>query len=129
MKTINSEVAAVLHAMPVEARTRLLSLRQIIFDAAERANAGDVEESPKWGEPAYRTTKGSTVRLGWKVKAPNEVTMYFICTTNLLQQFRDLYPDKFRFIGNRALLFDLTSRLPLAALRHCIALALTYHRK
>lgn len=129
MTKMSPEVAAAFAAFPAKPRARLLTLRGIVLDAAQRAEAGAVEETLKWGEPAYRTKDGSTVRLGWKAKAPDEVAMYFICTTNLLEQFRSLYPDSFRFGGNRALLFDLTSRLPLAALRHCIALALTYRRK
>jgi hypothetical protein len=122
-------VAEAFRAFPPAARIRLLALREMIFDEARKTDAGLPTESLKWGEPAYRPLRGSTIRLGWKEEAPKEVAMYFICTTGLVDRFRELYPDDFRFGGNRALLFDLKGPLPETALRHCIALALTYHRK
>ena len=126
----NPKVAAAFAAFPAPVRARLLALRDLIFDAAAATQGvGSVEESLKWGEPAYRAKGGSTVRLGWKAATPDEVAMYFICTTGLVDTFRDLYPRSFRFGGNRALLFPLTGRIQEKALRHCIALALTYHRR
>ena len=38
-------------------------------------------------------------------------------------------PEVFAFSGNRAILLDPDRPLPEAELRHCIALALTYHSK
>jgi hypothetical protein len=35
--------------------------------------------------------------------------------------------DKFRFEGNRAILFNLEDKIPVHELRQCIAMALTYH--
>lgn len=122
-------VAGAFRAMPPRARARLLDLRKLIFDTAAELKLDPVEESLKWGEPAYRTPSGSSVRLGWKAKTPNEAALLFICTTDLVERFRALYPERFRFSGNRALLFDLTSRLPEKPLKHCIGLALTYHVK
>ena len=106
-----------------------MSLRDLIFDvAAKTGGVGALDETLKWGEPAYltRSKSGSTIRLGWKASAQDEAALYFICTTGLVDRFRELYPRSFRFGGNRALLFDATSRLPVKALRHCIALALTH---
>jgi hypothetical protein len=110
-------------------RVRLTTLRDLIIDVAAKTDGvGALDETLKWGEPAYltRSKSGSTIRLGWKASAPDEAALYFICTTGLVDRFRELYPRTFRFGGNRALLFDATSRLPLKPLRHCIALALTY---
>jgi hypothetical protein len=121
-------VAEAFRAFPPRPRKRLLALRGIIQDvAAATPGVGALEETLKWGEPAYLTPSGvgSTVRLGWKAKTPDEVAMYFICTTGLIDRFRELYPQDFRFGGNRALLFDLEGEVPDKALRHCIALALT----
>ena len=36
------------------------------------------------------------------------------------------YPE-LRYGGNRSILLDASDKLPEAALRHCVALALTYH--
>ena len=128
-KIADAKIAAAFRAFPPAARARLLAFRDMIFDEARKVGADMPEESLKWGEPAYRPAGGSTIRLGWKARAPDEVAMYFICTTGLVDRFRDLYPHAFRYGGNRALLFPLEGRIQEKALRHCIALALTYHRR
>lgn len=122
-------VAQAFAAFPPAARRRLLALRETIFDVAARTpGVGPLEEALKWGEPAYLTPSksGSTIRLGWKASAPDEVAVYFICTTGLVDRFRELYPRALRFGGNRALLFGLKTKIPDKALRHCIGLALTH---
>jgi hypothetical protein len=53
--------------------------------------------------------------------------MYFHCQTTLVANFREMFPGKFRFSGNRALVFALADKLPVQPLRQCIAMALTYH--
>jgi hypothetical protein len=55
--------------------------------------------------------------------------MFFHCQTSLVATFRELYPDSFAFQGNRALVFALADEVPEDALKHCIALALTYHTR
>ena len=52
--------------------------------------------------------------------------VYFHCQTDLVETFRELYPD-LRYGGNRSIVLDAADKLPDAALRHCVALALTYH--
>lgn len=128
MKT-PADVAAVLQAAPPKARAQLKKLRTLILDTAADIGAKNLEESLKWGEPAYRCLGGSTVRLGWSPKLPDRVAMYFICTTGLVDRFRALYPDDLDFSGNRALLFALDDALPQAPIKHCVAMALTYHAK
>ena len=54
--------------------------------------------------------------------------VYFHCQTDLVETFRELYPE-LRYGGNRSILLDAGEKLPEAALRHCIALALTYHAR
>lgn len=97
--------------------------------AAELPEVGEVEETLKWGEPSYVTPSGSTIRLGWKASRPDEYKLLFHCRTRLVETFRELYPDTFEFESNRAILFRETTELPVAPLRHCISLALTYHRR
>jgi hypothetical protein len=53
--------------------------------------------------------------------------VYFHCQTDLVATFRELYPDEFRYGGNRSILFNTDDAIPEPALRHCVALALTYH--
>lgn len=128
----NPAVAQAFEAFPPAVRRKLLRLRELIFStAAATPGVGEIEETLKWGEPAYLTSQsksGSTVRLGWKKARPTQYAMYFNCQTTLVESFRTLFPNDFRFEGNRALVFDETARVPTDALGHCIGAALTYHR-
>ena len=129
----DSSVAEAFDTFPPKVRRRLMSLRQLIFEtAATTEGVGELEETLKWGEPAYVTSKsksGSTVRIGWKKKRPSRYAMYFHCQTNLVETFRKLFPTEFEFEGNRAILLDVAAPAPRKPLRLCIAAALTYHRK
>ena len=125
----NPTVAEVFDEYPDHVRERLLYLRQLVLDtASETEGVDDVVETLSWGEPSYKTTSGSTVRMDWKASQPDQFALYFTCTTTLVETFRELYGDLFRFEGNRAILFDLSDDIPEAELSHCISLALTYHR-
>ena len=63
-------------AIPAPVRRKLLALRRLILEtAAATEGVGEIEETLKWGEPAYltpRTRSGSPVRLGWKKARPDE---------------------------------------------------------
>ena len=80
------------------------------------------------GEPSYLTTGGSTLRIDWKAKAPDQYAMYFNCNTSLVTTFKGLYGDLFTFEVNRAIVFGENDELPVEELKHCVSLALTYHR-
>ena len=128
----NAVVARVFAAYPPKMRRKLMILRQLIFDtAAEIDGVGEIEETLKWGEPAYVTAKsgsGSTVRIDWKKSKPSQYAMYFHCQTKLVDTFRTLFPDDFRYEGNRAIIFGADDAVPVEELSLCIAAALTYHR-
>ena len=123
-------VAATFDGYPSNPRQSLLKLRKLIFEvAAETPGVGTLEETLKWGEPAYLTTdtkSGSTVRIAWKKSKPDQYSMYFICTTNLVETFRSMFPRDFQFEGNRAINFSVNDAVPEDALRFCIAAALTH---
>lgn len=121
-------VADTFRAAPPAARKQLMNLRAIILEAGSAQAVGPIEESLKWGEPAYRCAGGSTVRIAWSPKTPGQVAMHFICTTDLIAQFRELYPRDFTFVANRSLVFALDKTAPRRALTHCVGLAFTYHR-
>ena len=97
---MNPAVAATFDGYPSNLRAKLLSLRELIFEvAAETPGVGAIEETLKWGEPAYLTTdtkSGSTVRIAWKKSQPDQYSMYFICTTNLVETFRSMFPSDFQ---------------------------------
>ena len=110
----------------------MLVLRALVLKtAAQTPGVGEIEETLKWGEPAYVTVNkaGSTVRIDWKAKAPDQYAVYFNCQTNLVERFRQMFPNDFRFEGNRALILGLDQQLPADALGWCLAAAFTYHLK
>jgi hypothetical protein len=129
----DKEVARVFASYPVKLRTRLLQLRKLILEtAAELAEVGVLEETLKWNEPAYLTTQsrsGSTIRINRVNGSDTKYAMYFNCKTTLVDSFRSLFPTTFRYQGDRAIEFDLTDKVPVAELKMCIAMTLTYHRK
>ena len=126
-------VSAVYETFPDAAQRLLLNLRDLIFEeAAANPNIGLIYETLKWNEPAYLTESprsGTTIRLCWKAKMPDQSALYVPCQTNLVDQWKDLYGSTFRFSGQRAILFDHNEPPPKDAIRHCIAMALTYHLK
>lgn len=112
-------------------RTKLLTLRHLIFDTARSTvGVGRIEETLKWGQPSYLTPdtgSGSTIRIDQVKSADDQYAVYFHCQTDLVATFRELYPDEFRYGGNRYMLFNAADAIPEQPLRHCLALALTYH--
>ena len=126
-------VAQVFDAYPPGVRRRLLALRALIFDTAARTpGVGELEETLRWGQPAYITAQsqsGSTVRIDWKKSQAGKYAMYFHCQTNLVETFRTLFPGEFAFEGNRAIVFSESTVVPEDSLALCIAAALTYHQR
>ena len=128
----HAAVAQVFSAYPSGMRRRLLVLRSLIFETAAAIDGvGKLEETLKWGEPAYVTSQsksGSTIRIDWKKSKPSQYAIYFHCQTNLVETFRTLFPGEFKFEGNRAIVFNESDIVPTDSLAFCIAAALTYHR-
>jgi hypothetical protein len=124
-------VGAVFSAYPKPVNAKLLALRRLIFDTAKKTNGvGRLEETLKWGQPSYltpETKSGSTIRIDQIKSATNKYAIFFHCQTDLVETFRELYPSEFSYEGNRCILLDAAEKLPEPALRHCVALALTYH--
>lgn len=129
----NPVVAQVFEAYPPMVRRKMLALRELVLKTAVcTPGVGPLEETLRWGEPAYLTTQsksGSTVRMDWKAKQPEQYAMYFNCQTTLVETFKTLFPTDFQFEGNRAIVFKLADTVPRSALQFCVATALTYHRK
>ena len=125
-------VDAIFGAYPAPVKAGLLALRKLIFDTAKTTSGvGALEETLKWGQPSYLTTEsksGSTVRIDQVKAEAGQYAVYFHCQTDLVETFRELYPE-LRYGGNRSILLDASEKLPEKALRHCVALALTYHAR
>ena len=128
---MEQSVKAKFDSYPENAKNRLLELRSIIFDVAEMdASIGELKETLKWGEPSYlthKTNSGTTIRIDWKEKHPSEIALFVNCKTTLLDQYRGLFPDTFRYQGERAVWIKLENSLPEFELRACIKMALRYH--
>ncbi len=123
------DVEAAFASFPEPARQGLLALRRLIFEiAATTPEAGALEETLKWGQPAYvtATTKsGSTIRLG--LPKPGGFAIYTHCRTSIIADFRSLFPKDFVYEGNRAIHFKAGECLSSDNLRLLIRSALTYH--
>ena len=126
----NDDVARVYRTYSGAQQERLLELRALILEvASELDEVSEVEECLKWGQPSFIAKPkgvGSTVRID---KNGEGVSAYFICNTNLVEQFRGQYPDKFNYIGNREIYFGASDKIDRDELKHCIAMALTYHKR
>lgn len=123
-------VDAVFDAYPKPVRARLKALRRLILATAKRtAGVGRLQETLKWGQPSFltpETKSGSTIRIDQVKSAAGQYAVYFHCQTNLVETFRELYPA-LKYGGNRSILLDANDAVPEPQLRHCVALALTYH--
>ncbi len=126
----SADVAAVFQSYPPRLRSKLKVLRDLIFDtAAATEGVGALRETLKWHQPSYLTEEsnsGSTIRIDCVKSDAPQYALYFNCQTDLIETFRQLYPEEMRYAGNRSIVFDLDDKVPEPALRHCIALALTY---
>lgn len=123
------EVDAVFNQYPKQVRPKMMKLRQLVIEAANEAKGvSKVEETLKWGEPSYVTPHGSTIRMDWKEKLPEQYAIYFSCTSRLVPTFRLIYDDLFSFEGKRAIVFKMDEKLPEEELKRCITAGLTYHK-
>src|SRR5882724_10509672 len=129
---VDKDVASVFQSYPAAVRRKLMALRELVFDIARTTEGvGRLTETLKWSQPSYLTQEsgsGSTVRID-RLKRGDGYAIYFHCQSGLVDQFRRIYPDTFRYEGKRAILFGRSERVPMRALGHCIGLALTHHAR
>ncbi len=126
----DADAKAVFAAYPTGLRKKLAALRSLILTtAAETEGVGEIVETLKWGQPSYLTVKpksGTTIRID---AHGDGYAMFVNCQTNLIGTYRELYGDVLTLKGNRAVVFSTKEELPEDVVRHCIALALTYHKR
>ncbi len=122
-------VEATFASFPAPARDSLLALRRLIFETASTTpEVGKLEETLKWGQPAYltpETKSGSTIRLG--LPKDGGFAIYANCQTTIIPDFRSMFPDDFVYEGNRAVRFVDSDTAPFDKLAFLIRDALTYH--
>ncbi|WP_224814322.1 DUF1801 domain-containing protein [Hasllibacter sp. MH4015] len=100
-------------------------MRALIFAAAQATHTMPLQETLKWGQPAYLPAKraGTTLRLGVEADHP---ALFVHCGTTLVDRYRAEFPNEFTYSGNRAVL--LSPGFSEAAFQQIAAMALTYHR-
>lgn len=122
------EVKKKFNAYPKHVKDKMNHLRKLILEAAQNHDGVlEIEETLKWNEPSYIAKKGSTIRIDWKEKHPDQYAVYFKCTSKLVPSFKAVYGDLFTYEGDRAIVFQLDDLLPESELKKCISAALTYH--
>ena len=127
--TTNPKVTTVFDNYPEEVKQQMLNLRELVLKTANEIEGLDkLEETLKWGEPSYLTKHGSTLRMDWKEKKPNQFAMYFKCTSKLVPTFKAVFGNKFNYEDNRAIVFGLEDKIPEEELKQCIRMTLTYHK-
>ncbi len=109
-------------------REKMQFLRELVIETAGETHGVDVlEETLKWGEPSFITKNGSTLRMDWKEKSPKQYAMYFQCSSRLVDTFRMVFGNQFRYEGKRAIIFQLNEKIPVNELKECIKATLLYH--
>lgn len=123
------EVELVFASYPEFVRNKMLTLRKLVIEKAQEIEEiAYLEETLKWGEPSYLTKNGSTLRMDWKSKSPNQYAMYFKCTSRLVETFKLVFKNIFDYEGTRAIVFQINDEIPINELKECIKATLTYHK-
>ncbi|WP_322631691.1 DUF1801 domain-containing protein [Pasteurella atlantica] len=127
--TTNPEFETKLESYPDFVRDKMKDLRELVIETAEEVpEITDLEETLKWGEPSFLTKTGSTLRMDWKKKTPNQYQMYFKCTSRLVETFKLVFGKLFEYENNRAIIFQLDQEIPVVQLKKCIKATLMYHK-
>lgn len=125
----DAKVDLVFENYPDFVYSQMQQLRKLVITTA-KATEGitKLEETLKWGEPSFVTKQGSTLRMDWKAKNPEQYALYFQCTSRLVTTFKDLFGEALQFEGKRAIIFPLQEKLPEDIIKQCIKAALRYHK-
>lgn len=110
-------------------RGKMQTLRKLVIETAkEEEEITEIEETLKWGEPSFLTKNGSTLRMDWKQKSPDQFAMYFKCTSRLVETFKIVFGDQFEYQKSRAIVFQIDQKIPSKELKKCIKATLLYHK-
>ena len=124
----NPGVDEIFSEYPEFVKDKMQFLRKLVLETAEETvGVSALEETLKWGEPSFVTKNGSTLRMDWKPKSPNQYALYFQCTSRLVDTFRLVFDQQFHYEGKRAIIFQLEQKIPVPEIKKCIKAAITYH--
>ena len=108
----------------------LWTCRTLFHDMAEQSGVGPLDETLKWQQPSWRPVKprtGSTLRMGWTAGAPEVLSLFVDCKTDLAARMQQIYPDLPGNDGRREISLDLTRDLPTDPIAHLAQMTFTYH--
>ncbi len=125
--TTDPRVPIKFQSYPEHIRIKMERLRTLVLETAKEIHLDQLEETLKWGEPSFISKQGSTLRMDWKVKKPEQYALYFKCTSRLVETFQSVYGSKLNYEGKRAIVFELDQELPIEELKQCITATLLYH--
>lgn len=106
----------------VEQKQKLFELYELISSASEK----ELVQSLKWNQLSFASKQGTPVRIDRF--SEDEVALFVPCQTTLVEEWRELFRDKLKFSGNRAIVFSVDEELPVDALKSCLQMAFNYHR-
>ena len=116
---------------PTQAQAHFADLRHLVHEVAAAIDVGPLDESLKWGQPAWRPRRartGSTLRVDWSPATPDRLLAFVDCKTDIAAQMDLRFPGQFGNDGRRAMGFDLEGALPRDALWQLAHMTLAYHR-
>ena len=126
-------VDAVFNAYPKPIKARLLALRRLIASTAARPpkGVGALQETLKWGQPSYpdggdRERQHDPDRPG-EIRPPTSTRSISIARPIWSRLFASSTRRNSLWRQPRDSCSNATDDVAGAALRHCVALALTYH--
>lgn len=128
MDGISNEVQAKFDTYPEGIAALLLEVRDLVYEIAGEEGLGPVTESLKWGELSYSVAKGSPIRVDWKPRQPECISVFVNCKTVLVETFRELHPSVFTYVGSREVRMSVLAALHRRELKQCLSLAMRYHR-
>ena len=122
-------VARAYGLFPVPLHALAMDLRVVVFTVAARMELPDLEETIKWGEPAYLPGRGgTTLRIGYGRDA-TVCKLLVNCQTTLIDGWRQRFEGRLVFEGNRAVLLAPGVPFDRGAIETCVADAFVYHKR
>lgn len=122
-------VESVFENYPNKVRSQMFFMRNLVLECAEEIEElSELEITLKWGEPSFISKYGSTLRMDWKEKSPDQYAMYFQCSSRLVETFKMVFSHTFQYEGQRAIVFQLDDTIPVEELKSCIKATLMYHK-
>ena len=113
---------------PTSGQQVLLEVRERVLAIANSdPEIGELTETLRWGELSYLTKEtgsGSMIRLA--MTKSSEPAVFFLCSTVLVDRFRQQYTHVFEFEKNRALILNRPIDEIGSELNECLKQALRY---